>query len=89
VLGNLGNAYADLGETRKAIEYYEQILIIHREIGDRRGEGADLWNMSLAFDKLGERNKAIEYAEISLKIKDEIEAPNAGEVRKQLEEWKH
>ena len=33
------HAYADLGETRKAIEFYEQALIINREIGDRRGEG--------------------------------------------------
>ena len=36
-LGNLGNAYADLGEPRKAIEYYEQALKIAREIGDRQG----------------------------------------------------
>ena len=36
-LGNLGNAWADLGETRKAIELYEQSLAIAREIGDRRG----------------------------------------------------
>ena len=28
LLGNLGNAYADLGETRKAIDYYEQHLAI-------------------------------------------------------------
>ena len=39
-LGNLGLAYADLGEPRKAIEFYEQALAIAREIGDRRGEGA-------------------------------------------------
>ena len=38
-LGNLGNAYADLGDASKAIEYYEQALAIAREIGDRRGEG--------------------------------------------------
>ena len=35
----LGNAYGDLGEPRRAIELYEQILAIAREIGDRRGEG--------------------------------------------------
>ena len=32
-------AYADLGELRRAIEFYEQGLVIEREIGDRRGEG--------------------------------------------------
>ena len=35
-LGNLGNAYNNLGEYRRAIEYYEQHLTIAREIGDRR-----------------------------------------------------
>jgi len=38
-LGNLGAAYADLGEPRRAIEYYEAALAIARAIGDRRGEG--------------------------------------------------
>ena len=38
-LGNLGNCYAGLGQTARAIEYYEQALAIAREIGDRRGEG--------------------------------------------------
>ena len=46
-LGNLGIAYAALGETRRAIQFYEQQLAIVREIGDRRGEGNDLatWAM--------------------------------------------
>ena len=43
--------------------------------------------MSLAVDKLGDRNKAIELAETSLKIRVQIEDPNAATVRKQLEEW--
>ena len=53
-LGNLGNAYADLGETRQAIEYYEQALAIAREIGDRRGEGSALGNLGIAYADLGE-----------------------------------
>ena len=35
-LGNLGNAYAALGETRRAIEHYQQSLAIGREISDPR-----------------------------------------------------
>ena len=46
-LGNLGKAYAALGEVRRAIEYYEQALVISREIGDRRGEGNDLGNLGM------------------------------------------
>src|SRR5260370_32663152 len=41
-LGNLGLAYKHLGETRTAIEFYNKQLVIVREIGDRRGEGAAL-----------------------------------------------
>ena len=65
-LGNLGNAYCDLGETRKAIEYYEQALKIAREIGDRRGEGNRLGNLGNAYSDLGETKKAIEYYEQAL-----------------------
>jgi hypothetical protein len=38
-LGNLGIAYADLGDAHKAITFHEQCLTIARELGDRRGEG--------------------------------------------------
>ena len=86
--GNLGIAYADLGETRRAIEFFEQTLLIHREIGDRRGEGYDLWNMSLALDQLGERGQAIPHAEQALTIYEQIESPNVDKVRTQLAAWR-
>ena len=71
-LGNLGNAYADLGDARKAIEYHEKALIIDREIGDRRGEGQDLGNLGLAYADLGDARKAIEYHNQRLFIAREI-----------------
>ena len=67
-LGNLGLAYSDLGETRKAIGYYEQVLAIARETGDRRGEGNALGNLGLAYRALGEPRKATEYYERQLAI---------------------
>ena len=87
-LGNLGLAYADLGDARKAIGFYEQQMDIAREIGDRRGEGNALWNSALALDTLGERAQAIARAEASLKIYEEIEAPAAAQVRAKLAEWR-
>ena len=71
-LGNLGTAYADLGEPRKAIEYHEQALAIDRAIGDRQGEGQDLGNLGLAYADLGEPRKAIEFYEQALVIDREI-----------------
>jgi len=71
-LGNLGNAYDDLGQYRRAIEYQEKRLEIVREIGDRRGEGQALGNLGVSYDNLGEYHRAIEYQERKLKIVREI-----------------
>ena len=71
-LGNLGLAFADLGEPRKAIEFHEQALVIDRKIGDRRGEGQDLGNLGSAYADLGEPRKAIECFEQRLVIAREV-----------------
>jgi tetratricopeptide (TPR) repeat protein len=71
-LGNLGNAYAALGEVRRAIAYYEQALEIAHEIGDRRGEGNALGNLGNAYADLGEVRRAIETFEAALEIAREI-----------------
>jgi len=71
-------AYADLGDVdnvHKAIELYEQRLVIAREIGDRRGEGNALGNLGNAYAALGDVDnvhKAIEFYEQRLVIAREI-----------------
>jgi tetratricopeptide (TPR) repeat protein len=87
-LGNLGLAYADLGETRRAIELYELRLAIAREIGDRLGEGNALFNTGLALDRLGDHVKAISHAEAALEIYEQIESPYAEKARAQLARWR-
>jgi tetratricopeptide (TPR) repeat protein len=71
-LGNLGNAYAALGDARKAIEFHEKHLAIAREIGDRRGEGNALGNLGNAYAALGDARKAIEFYEKRMEIAREI-----------------
>jgi tetratricopeptide (TPR) repeat protein len=71
-LGNLGLAYADLGETRRAIQFYEQRLTIAREIVDRQGEGNALTNLGLAYGDLGETRQAVLFYEQALLIDREI-----------------
>ncbi len=66
-------AYFDLGEVRKAIEYYDQALAISREIGDPWIEGRNLCNFGKAYAALGETDKAIEYYEQTLEIVRKIE----------------
>ena len=43
-----GEHTSDLGETEKAIEYYEHALKIAREIGDRRREGNQSWKSGVS-----------------------------------------
>jgi tetratricopeptide (TPR) repeat protein len=88
VLGNLGIAYKNLGETRRAIQFYEQALLIHLEIEDRRRESTAQWNMSLALDQLGECAQAIQHAEQALTIYEQIEDPYGANARARLAEWR-
>ena len=73
-LGNIGNAYANLGKQRRAIEFHNQALIILREVSNRRGEGAALGNLGIAYRNLGEPRRAIEFFEQALEIDREIGA---------------
>jgi tetratricopeptide (TPR) repeat protein len=67
-LGNMGLAYYNVGEYRRAIEYHEQRLQIARDTGDRLNEGRALGNLGLAYYSLGEYHRAIEYHEQYLQI---------------------
>lgn len=70
-LGNLGNAYFNLGETREAIKYYEQALVISHQIGHRREQSNWLGSLGNAYADLGE-GEAIEYYKQALAIVREI-----------------
>ena len=75
LLGTVGLACAALGQVEKAIEYYEQALVIDREIGDRRGEGAALANLGNTYAALGQVEKAKGRWRAALKIGQEIKDP--------------
>jgi tetratricopeptide (TPR) repeat protein len=45
ILKNLGNACYALGNYAKVIEYYQQRLVLAREMGDRRTEAQILRNL--------------------------------------------
>ncbi len=71
-LANLGLAYADLGETRRALEFYKQQLMIARQIGDRRAEAIALGNLGCVYVDLSENRRALEFHEQHLTIAREI-----------------
>ena len=62
---NLGNAHFNLGDFKKAIDYYERHLKI-------AGEGRAYGNLGNAHCSLGDFKKAIDYYERHLKIAKEV-----------------
>ncbi|WP_295391140.1 tetratricopeptide repeat protein [uncultured Thiodictyon sp.] len=75
ILGTIGSAHRLLAEVEKAIGYYEQALVIHREIGDRRVEGAALGSLGLAYARLGEVEKARSLLQQAQSIGEQIRDP--------------
>ena len=73
-LFELGWIHHDMGNARKAIEYYEQALSIGKEVyGDMHPAVATMLNnIGGAWDNLGEHKKAIEYYEQALSIDKEV-----------------
>jgi tetratricopeptide (TPR) repeat protein len=73
-LQNSGTHFDDdtLREYRRAIEHYEQVLVIDYGIGNRYSERIVLRDMDCAYDALGETRRAIEVYERSLAIAREI-----------------
>ncbi|HQR31972.1 MAG TPA: tetratricopeptide repeat protein [Blastocatellia bacterium] len=73
LLNQLASLQESMGQAEATIQSYERALAISREIGDRRGEGADLGNLGNAYASLGEVRRAIEHYEQALAISREIE----------------
>ncbi len=71
-VGNLGTAYREMGQVRKAIHCYEDALSIAREREDQNGEAAWLGGIGNCYYALGETARAIEFYEQALAIYREI-----------------
>ena len=67
-LHDLGMLYKDLGEYRKAIEYYENALDYSKRAGNLVVEGVVLLDMGWLHVLLGQYTKALEYSEQALRI---------------------
>ena len=71
VYSNLGSAYDSLGESRKAIEFFQLSLTIATETGNKSLEGTVYSNLGSAYDSVGESRKAMEFYQLSLNIATE------------------
>jgi tetratricopeptide (TPR) repeat protein len=68
----MGICFAQVGKINQASDYYEQALIIRREIGDRRGEEVDLANLGNVYFDFGDAKRAKNLYEQALAIDIEI-----------------
>jgi len=53
-LDHLGSTYCDLKQYQKAIEYYQQVLNVYRELDERTDVASSLTHLGLAYDALGQ-----------------------------------
>ena len=82
VLFDLGIEWSNLGEHKKAIEYFEQVLRVRKALyGDRphADVGYTLHNLGANWSNLGEHKKAIEYYEQALQVRKALygDSPHA------------
>jgi class 3 adenylate cyclase/Tfp pilus assembly protein PilF len=64
------------GDFHQALKYYEQSLVIFREISDKKGMAKVMNNMGVMYSNLGEFVKAMDFHKRSLAIKEEIPDKN-------------
>jgi tetratricopeptide (TPR) repeat protein len=58
-LNNIGGTYNAFGETRKALEPFQQALQIQRQLDDKKGLATTLNNMGTAYSHLGDGDRAL------------------------------
>ncbi len=71
-LNSLGIMYVETGNYAKAIECFEQSLLLSREIEDRKSEATILNNLGSTYEKVGDLVRAVELYEDALLINREI-----------------
>jgi tetratricopeptide (TPR) repeat protein len=81
----LGRIYAHLGETLKAISFYDRELDIYYEIGDRFSQAATNWNLGLVFEQQGDLTRAVTLIQASEEYFREIGHPHLEQVAAHLE----
>jgi tetratricopeptide (TPR) repeat protein len=85
-LRSLGRVSAEQDDLDQATTYYKQSLAIYQETGDRRGEAKTLRRLGNTVKRAGDTEAAHTYWSAALAILDDLGAPEADQVRAQLED---
>src|SRR6266581_325734 len=81
IYSELGSVYKTLGKKQEALSYYEQALLISREVGDREGEGTTLSNMGALYFEQGHYDVALASFLLARGIFEEVQSPNRDSVQ--------
>jgi tetratricopeptide (TPR) repeat protein len=96
-LSKIGIAHINLSQDQQALDYFQQALVLTREIGNhKRNEGSDLNNIGATYFHLDQYQKALDYfqqaltiyREISDRNRESITLYNIGQVYDNLEQHK-
>jgi tetratricopeptide (TPR) repeat protein len=71
-LNERGMSSYDQGQYQSALNYFQQALVIRREVGDRAGEGATLNNIGGVYDSRGQYDQAFQNFQQALVILREV-----------------
>jgi tetratricopeptide (TPR) repeat protein len=83
-LHSIGETYHDLHRPGEGIQYVSQALTIRRQVGDRQGEGEALRTLGDLLADTDRPDAARQSWHQALAIFDDLDHPNADEVRKRL-----
>jgi tetratricopeptide (TPR) repeat protein len=75
---NMAVMYGAMGHQQQALQLYEEVLPISREVGDRAGEATTLNNMAGVYSDTGHQQQALQHYEEVLSIRREV-GDRAGE----------
>lgn len=67
-----GLVYSALGEKARALDYYEQALLLRRQVAHKGGEAATLNNLGLLYADLGESARALAYYAQALPLRRQV-----------------
>jgi CHAT domain-containing protein/Tfp pilus assembly protein PilF len=61
-----------LGDKQRALDYYNQSLLLRRQVGGKAGEAVILNNIGAVYSALGDRQKALDYFNQSLPLSRQV-----------------
>ncbi|MDJ0697239.1 CHAT domain-containing tetratricopeptide repeat protein [Mastigocoleus sp. MO_188.B34] len=77
ITGSIGHAYRSLGDKQQALKYYNQVLLLQREIADEPGEALTLYSIASIYYSSGKMQQALNFYNQALLIMQKVNDKSA------------